>query len=91
MFYKTVQGQKDALVKLTSGLKWKSIAGRQMQGQLPPLSHIFPEFYRKESTLDKNVFGDIQALGLSSILWPNKIVTVIPAKNSNRLRWVSIF
>ncbi|KAL5289209.1 BBS9 family protein [Megaselia abdita] len=86
MFYKTVPGEKEASIKLTAKINRKSNIGNKLQNQPPPLSDIFPEFYRKESMVDKNVFGDMQVLGLSSILWSNKIVTVVPAKNSNRLR-----
>lgn len=86
MFYKTIQGQKEASVKVTAKVKWISKNENHTQNQPPPLSDIFPEFHRKESLVDKNVFGDMQALGLSSILWSNKIVTVVLAKNSNRLR-----
>lgn len=81
-----MQGQKETSVKITARIKGKSKNESRTQSQRPPLSDIFPEFYRKESIVDKNVFGDMQALGLSSILWSNKIVTVVLAKNSNRLR-----
>lgn len=87
MFYKAVPGEKEASIKLTAKVNGKSSTGNNLQNQPPPpLSDIFPEFYRKESIVDKNVFGDMQVLGFSYILWSNKIVTVVPAKNSNRLR-----
>lgn len=79
-------GQKEASIKLTAKISQKTSVEKKQRNQLPPLFDIFPEFHKRESSADKNAFGDTQAFGLSSILWPNKIVTVVPAKNSNRLR-----
>lgn len=86
MFYKAVAGQKEASIKLTAKINRKSNTGNKLQNHPPLLSDIFPEFYRKESTADTNIVGGMQAFGLSSILWSNKIVTVVPGKSSNRLR-----
>lgn len=85
MFYKAVPGQKESSLKLTFKINKKSGVSNIVQNQPPALSEIFPEFYKKDS-MNTNFLNDSQVIGLSSVLWPSKIVTVITAKNSNRLR-----
>ncbi|XP_004522553.1 protein PTHB1 [Ceratitis capitata] len=74
MFYKTRQPQKTASIKLTYNITSKTLT--------PKLSTFFPEFVASES--------ESQALGLL-LLCPGdekceEVVTIVLAKNSNRLR-----
>ncbi|XP_011207326.2 protein PTHB1 [Bactrocera dorsalis] len=74
MFYKTRQPQKSAGIKLTYNIMSKSLT--------PKLSTFFPEFVTSES--------DSHALGLL-LLCPGdekceEVVTIVLAKNSNRIR-----
>lgn len=78
MFFKTVQPQKNSSVKVTFTIASKSISSK--------ISTFFPEFSNR--SLD----SEAQALGLR-LLHPSSkdsdgTVTVIAAKNSNRIRYV---
>ena len=75
--------QKDALIKFTISLPISMDAEENRLSADNVLKKSFPELYELDFFNNKD---STHTFGLSSILWTNEIVTIIPAKSSNRFR-----